>query len=274
MFQFFYDNSNPCMVVSGPEMMLWEDMMFKSPKYITNSFNIVFPRHTTIRRKAGEFEDRLKGFYFQPQIVSVPDELDPEIPRIIFGSEHGYSQIIISQVSIVLNIFYSEEWQSDIANGKKYLDERVAVIFSLLDLLDGTLSYFCGLSSKVQVASDMGDSDIIKHLAQAFLKNEDITDVYDLQIKRAKVDSCQFFSNITLCNYRTWKIGDGQQDILRLPNGQAFEKGIEIAGDYNDRYIFNENSEYRSNMEVAHTIIEKGLNELNGTVSLIGGATA
>jgi hypothetical protein len=254
--------------------MLREEKMFKSPKYKTNSFNIVFPRHTTIRRKAAEFEDKLKGFYFQPQVVPVPDELDPEIPRIIFGSEHGYSQIIISQVSIVLNVFYSEEWQSDIAKGNNYLDERVAVIFGLLDLLEGTLPYFCGLSSKVQIASDSSDKDIISHLARIFLKNEDISDIYDLQIKHAKVEANQFFSNITLCNYRTWKIGDGQQDILRLPNGQAFEKGIEIIGDFNDRYIFNENNEYRSNIEVAHTIIEKGLKELNGFISHVGGAPA
>lgn len=74
--------------------------MFETPKFITNNFSVVFKREPTIRRMANDFEDRLKGYYFQPQIVPVPDEIEPAMPRIIFGSEHGYSQIIFSQISV------------------------------------------------------------------------------------------------------------------------------------------------------------------------------
>jgi len=81
--------------------------MFDKAKYIQNGFNISFSRQPEIRRRANDFEDRLKGLYFQPHIVPVPDDLDPEVPRMLFGSEHGFSQIIVSQISLVLNVTYS-----------------------------------------------------------------------------------------------------------------------------------------------------------------------
>ena len=52
--------------------------MFEQTKFVNNSFSLVFPRQPQIRRMANEFEDRLKERYFQPQIISVPDDLDPE----------------------------------------------------------------------------------------------------------------------------------------------------------------------------------------------------
>ena len=55
--------------------------MFENAKYIKNSFNIFFSRQPEIRRRANDFEDKLKGRYFQPHIVPVPDDLDPEVPN-------------------------------------------------------------------------------------------------------------------------------------------------------------------------------------------------
>jgi hypothetical protein len=68
--------------------------MFRTPRYIQNSFSIIFPRVRDIRRRINAFEDLLQSEYTQPQVISVPDDFAPEVPRIIFESQHRYSQIV------------------------------------------------------------------------------------------------------------------------------------------------------------------------------------
>lgn len=248
--------------------------MFSKPRYIQNSFNVVFPRQRTIRRIANDFEDRLRERYFQPQIISIPDELDPEFPRMIFGSEHGFSQIIVSQVSFVLNVTYSPDWQTDISKGKEYLNERIAILFSLLDLLDEAKPFFCGLSTKIHLASTEDDKAILTQIAKTFFKNKDVKNISEIQFKRTEVVSDRFFSNITINNYRTWKIDGGQQGILSLSSKEASERGIEIVGDFNDRYNFNEDKKYRSEMDVAKKVIDGGLREVKKVADMLGGESA
>ena len=65
-------------------------------RYMQNSLAVAFTRQAAIRRAANGFEDALRDQYGQPNVLAIPDELDPEIPRIIFSSKHGSSQILIS----------------------------------------------------------------------------------------------------------------------------------------------------------------------------------
>ena len=239
--------------------------MFEKPKYIQNSFNIFFSRQPDIRRSANDFEDKLKGRYFQPHIVPVPDDLDPEVPRMIFGSEHGFSQVIVSQVTLVLNMTYSPDWQIDISRGRQYLFERVPILFELLDILKGERPYFCGLSTRVRLSTKAEDKEIIGHLEKLLLRNS-VNSIYDFQLKIADVQSQRFFSNITLQNYRSWKLEGLQQGIIRLSKNEASDRGIEILGDFNDRYAFNENNDYFTSRENAEAIIEGGLNEIKKTI--------
>ena len=242
--------------------------MFEQPKYTQNSFNILFPRQKEIRRKANEFEDMLKMQYFQPQIVPVPDDMDPEVPRIIFGSEHGFSQIIISQISIVLNASYSPDWQIDISKGRKYLLDRIPMTFKLLTLLGGIKSYFCGLTTRVKLASAQGDEKILDRLAETFFKERQ-REINEVQIKTTQVVENRFYSNITIQNYRLWKYEEPLQGIKPLPQAQAAERGIQITGDFNDRFSFNENADYFSSTDSAKEIIEKGLSEMEKAINKI-----
>lgn len=236
--------------------------MFEKAKYIQNSFNIFFSRQPEIRRRANDFEDKLKGRYFQPHIVPVPDDLDPEVPRMLFGSEHGFSQIIVSQVTLVLNVTYSPDWQTDISKGRQYLFGRVPILFELLDILKGEKPYFCGLSTRVHLSTKAENKEIIEHLEKLFLRNS-MNSIYDVQLKITNVLSQRFFNNMTLQNYRLWKTEGPQQGIIRLPQNEVSDRGIEISGDFNDRYAFNENKDYYTSRENAETIIEGGLNEID-----------
>ena len=255
--------------------------MFQRTLYLRNSFSLTFPRQPDIRRKANDFEDvlreRLQGHYSQPQVIAVPDELDAEVPRLVFASRHGFSQIIISQVSIVLNVTYSPDWQSDIEKGRDYLSERAKGLYELLSVLNGIRPHFSGLTTQVRLVSNADDKQILEHLSHLWIKDSfdglelDVT--HDLLLKTTTVHSERFFSNMTVRNYRGWTFERAQTGIRPFPNAEASERGVEIIGDFNDRYAYNEKNNYFSEIAVADEIISGGLNEIKRVIAEIGGAS-
>ncbi len=245
--------------------------MFEPPKFIQNGFSVIFPRQPLIRRLANAFEDRLKGLYVQPQIISVPDDLDPEVPRMVFGSKHGYSQIIVSQISISLSIAYSPDWQLDILKGRQYLLDRVSTVFDLLALLDQVKPCFSGLTTRANLASKVTDKETIARLSGTFLAQIPLEDVDEFQIKIARVVDARFYSNVTVQNYRTWRLGEPKQGVARMSRQNTVERGVQVLGDFNDRYAFNESEDYYTSLDTAKEIIERAVVDVNSTITKIRG---
>lgn len=245
--------------------------MSEKPRYIRNSFNVVFPQQPAIRRRANEFEDKLKGWYLQPQIISVPDDLDPNVPRMIFGSRRGFSQIIVSQINLILNVTYSPDWQVDISKGRQYLLERIPLLFGLLEILEEARPYFCGLTTLVRLSSKADTDAILNYMIEPFLKDMDAQDLHSIQLKTTEVILDRFFSNITIRNYLVWKVEGTQQGIRRLSRKEALEQGIEIEGDFNDRYKFNEDVDYFSGQDIVEEIIDKAFVEINKAIGRVRG---
>ncbi|HIK07250.1 MAG TPA: hypothetical protein IGS40_21590 [Trichormus sp. M33_DOE_039] len=256
--------------------MKQEGKVFSNPKYLQNSFSIIFPRKPSIRKNVFDFEVKLENSYIQPQVISIPDDINPDMPRMIFTSKHGHSQIIISQVNFVLNVNYSTDWQCDISKCQTYLLEKVSTLFDLLNIIEEKCPYFCGLSTIVQIPSqNEDDKKVISHIYNLFSKEsspskeETNSDIYEFQIKTAKIIEDKFFSNITVSNYRSWKTITESELILKLPNESIVESGIQIIGDFNDRYTFNESESYCSNENTAKRIIELGLSQIHEIVNRV-----
>jgi len=245
--------------------------MVEKPRYIRNSFSVFFQRQPTIRRKANEIEDILKEQYAQPQIIPVPDGLDPEVPRIIFGSKRGFSQIIVSQINLALNVVYSPDWQEEISRGKGYMLERIPLLFKVLEVIEEAKPDFCGLMTQVRLSIKADKEAILGHITKLFLQDTDIKDLHDIQLKTTTIISGRFFSNITLRYYQAWKAEETQQGVLRLPDKEALERGIEIEGDFNDRYMFNEKRDYFSGEDLVEKIVDSGLAEVHKTIERLRG---
>ena len=246
--------------------------MFQKPKCLQNNFSIIFPRKISIRRKAFDFENKLENFFNPPQVIEVPDNINPELPRMVFTSKHGHSQIIISQMNFVLNVNYSIDWQSDLSKGREYLLQKVSILFDLLEIIDEKCPSFCGLNTLVQIPAEDNGGKVISHINNFFSNNRNLSssDIYEFQSKISKIVSSQFFSSIIIQNYRNWDISNIELGgILKFPINKITESGIQILGDFNDRYIFNEKESYCSEENQAKTIIELGLNEINTTIEEI-----
>lgn len=247
--------------------------MFEQPRFIENNFSIFFNRQLDIRRKANDIEDMLKlklaGHYSQPHIIPIPDEIDPQVPRLIFGSTHGYSQIVVSQMSISLNVRYSHDYQLDIAKGQKYLRERIPVLFEIIEFFKEIRTFFCGLTTRVDLCTPETDVWIIKHLANLFFKGAEFDKIYELELKITKIINDQFFSNMVIRNFREWQLIEPTQEIPRLSQSKSSKRGIQIIGDFNDRYSFNEKTDYFSGRDVVENIICKAFDEINAMIKTV-----
>lgn len=233
------------------------------PHYVQSGFSVLFPRQLDIRRKINDFETKLSGRYGQPQVVNIPDELDAEAPRAIFISGHGYSQIIVSQVSITLNVNYSrDEWQTNSDLREPYLLERAGIVFDLVGLIKPggkTLPpSFCGFTTTIQIPSAANDVETTGLLSSLLGVKDDISVIYDINRRIARVVAKKYFSNITIENYRTWEVTRPAQEIIKLPREKAVERGIRIIGDYNDRYAFQERKTYSTSKSEMFKVIQQG----------------
>jgi hypothetical protein len=192
--------------------------------------------------------------------------MDAEFPRIIFGSRHGFSQIVISQVSCSLNVAYSPDWQLDPTKGRTYLLERVPLLFDILRIANINRVSFSGVTTHVHLPSSEDDTTVIAHVCRKLLASQETNDVHDVEIKRTYVVDGKYFNNIVISNYRTWNIDSLSTGILSLSRDRASEKGIRIIGDFNDRYSFNETEGYNSRKSLIETIITQGFQSLQSVV--------
>jgi len=247
-----------------------KDQLFDTPRYIQNSFNIIFARQVDIRKKINDFESKLADSYRQPHIPSVPDEFPAEIPRIIFESTHSYSQIAISQMSIAFNVTYSLDWQTSTEQRKEYLAARIPILLDLLGALKtkkkSVKPFYCGFTTLVRIPCLLKDEDTLKHLSKMLGVNMNVKTLFDVQQKTAIIGSDKYFSNVTIENYRTWEIGGIPQAATRLQRRKAKEQGIQIIGDFNDKYAFQERKSYFTNQTEAATIVDLGQKAVQATI--------
>lgn len=254
--------------------------MFESLKYIESTFSIVFPRQERIRRDSNKIEEKLDSLkseninYAQPQIIPIPDEMDPRIPRIIFGSQHGYSQIIVSQVSLALQVNYSTDWQNDAAKVQEYLHSRIPVLFQLFDVISPSQAFVSGLSTTAQLPFTGRDQDLISCLSKIYLSDHinRKRNVHELYVKHADIIDDKYFCNVAVENYRTWDIEEsGLPEMTPLSSKTASNRGVAITVDFNDRYSFNENTGYNSSGDAAPNIIDNVFKCITNESELISG---
>ncbi len=240
------------------------------PIYVSSSLALNFPRQKDVRRKFNDFEDILKEEqeYQQPQIMPVPDDFDPAVPRLVSISQDGLSQIVITQINITLNTNYPPECQTDKTEAESYLLSKSHTLCALTEILEEVKLCYFGLTSVVRLRSDLDDRNI-SQMSKLLQQVDNQADINDISVKVTSVVLGRFFSNVTWKNYRLWR--NTVSGPERLPNANADECGIEILVDFNDRYKYNEDPEYFSKSDVVAAIIENSFNEISKSIEKIRG---
>ncbi|MCC6453335.1 MAG: hypothetical protein IT328_00180 [Caldilineaceae bacterium] len=245
--------------------------MFAEPKFAQGGFSIIFPRKPEIRRLANKLEDVLKGQYNQPTILGVPDDFEPEVPRLIFSSTHGFSQVAISQVSISLNVMsFSPDYQLSNESRRVYLEERVPLMFELLKECQIDRPSFVGLNYRVRIEGiDVSDEQILQKLSRSLLGNSYKASLIDIETKSTEIVEQKYYFNVAIANYRDWPDESQQSGVVRRPYSSAIGRGIQVLIDYNDRYAFNEVDDYFTTQETASEIITKAYEMAHSTLKIL-----
>ncbi len=247
--------------------------MLAEPRLVQHNLAIHFPRRPSIRREINVLEDALNagcpGGYGTPQVVAIPDEVGPEIPRVIFSAVSGFSMITVSQQVISLAVNYSPDWQVDREKCLSYLKRRAHVLFTMLDRLEATSSYV-GVATLLRVSSPQNDAnEVLEPLKKLFSPSMPLADSNEISVRISKSINRSYFANATISSTMEWPIANVASG--RFPLGEHISANIDIAGDFNNRLAFNENSEATVSLEGAVDMIDKAVVEVYGLMDLVKG---
>lgn len=253
-----------------------EGRLFEQPRYLQSTFTLVLPEQRDVACHEKQIYGRLRPRYFPAQSARVPSLGDAEQPGLVFNSQHGHSQIVVGASSIVLNVVYSQDWQTKPPEAQQYIHERMGLVFDATEVFEDVPLLFCGSMTRVHLRSGAADDDVVQALAQVFVRSPTTDPYHDLVLRMTTVVDDLFFDNITVQNYRTWNLGlgQGQGSTLRLARKQAVERGVEVAGDFNSRYAFNEGKDFEVTRQAAEQIIARNLESVAKVASLLEGGRA
>ena len=240
-------------------------MNLSPPIFVGNTFGITFEYKKEIRRCANDIEDSLKrvasslgGGYNVPIVTPIPDEVDPNAPRLIFNSLHGFSQIVFNQTGVTLNVSYSDDYMIADSAGlrKDYLYIRMCILHKILEEI-GCVVLFSGIVSRVLILTEDNENELLGFLS-SFIPEKYRTDLpYESMFRKAEILENKFFNIFQVSSYREIPAGQNPFLVPRLPAINSVKRGIELVHDINDRYSYNENKDYFTSLEVSENILER-----------------
>ncbi|WP_349984442.1 hypothetical protein ABRP17_016675 [Stenotrophomonas sp. WHRI 8082] len=223
-------------------------------------------RNQMIRRAINDIEDLVKASsvdgFAQPQMFPFPDELEPEIPRVVFTSKGGHSQLMVSQISITFNVTYSDDWAADHEKCLNYLASKVRLLFDIARA--GWKSFpgpsFTGVTTVFRAGAD-SQKAAVAMAAQFFANREElIASANELSCRRSLSVGDHFFNNLALQTFAGF-----DQSLLVALNGIPKMRsdsltacGVEVSCDYNDRLAFNERDDYVSSESTLSGMLAAG----------------
>ncbi len=245
---------------------------FLTPKVTSCVRALAFPRIAEVRRRANDVEDALADEYQQPTTITTPDDAPPELPRLLIPAKDARRGIAISQVTIQMNLLFSDESPTDIDTVAAYVNEHHREIFTAFASVKGVAPAFFGVTTTVQIPTRLSsDAELLTLYTRSILKSPEIPrGYYDLNVKRTTITNKTFHNNITLANYRSYTIDAPSNPVdvvLRIPARSVTARGIEVTGDFNDRYAYNERKQYRTSAAVAQEIVRHAMNEVREAVN-------
>lgn len=212
--------------------------------HIANS-QIVFSyrRNSQIRKRIFEFEDSLKEEFKVPfRSVAVPDDIDPNIPRIESQSLHGHSRIQVSQTRITLATNYNELFKLDYKQVEEYILNKCNLISPLAESEDMNF-----IAYVIELGIYMGEGEInpfIKENTGAIAINEDCR---DFSLLYSKLFNSDFYLNVKCSKFAEQELVLHNENKTLRPTGKM-KNGISIVLDINTKPFFEKNKKFEKSL--------------------------
>lgn len=210
--------------------------------YIINTtFNIIFDKNTSIRKKVLKDEDRFLDFYLNPSIHPIPDDAPEQIPRVQMMSKNGHSNLSISQTTASLATGFDENFRESWDKCKEYMNERYYHLHDLLDDFTDKAGFnFYGLVT--QVIFDEIDNPV-ESLYNRLFGDNNIPMPYDLGTTLTYVVD-DYYVNLNISNVRYFEGFDTTQ-VVSLNKFKELDHRIGVTVDINNRHAFNSKEGYK-----------------------------
>lgn len=236
-------------------------MIIQEPKYLFSEQTFVTSLQTDIRKKAFEFEQNLKGQYKSPIILPIPDNfIDPEAPRFILESNHGYSRIIASQTKIQLQVTYDKNFWYDYEKVFSYYKSHSKTLSEVIDKNCGGDILFAGISLKLLYETQ--ENDVVKNLSDKFLKDSPEKYYRDINFRFALPYKEKYYLNVHISNNREYSkdenklVEPGREHAPSLSSLKLISQGVLCVLDFNNRLEYNNTEKYKFSFSTIDSLFE------------------
>lgn len=225
------------------------------------SISIRYKKIENLKQKFYQVNERLKNHFFEASVLPVPDEGPFDIPRIIAKSTEDAGQLSISLNNISLSIAFNEALEKDWNKCREYLDSKMKIFLDFLKGFGDEKIEYAGVVTNVLF--EEYNCNATKELAGNLLQGDDYSKLYDLSVRYTFVEDNQYYINIQLQNNRFFSNNPNLDQAGAFNDKNLSGEGITAIIDINDRYSFNVNDSYKSNLDVVDIIEAKLENVLN-----------
>lgn len=222
-------------------------MDLDGPVIVSSRVSVLYPSVAKIRRFVFKLEDEVQEYGFlSSELVPVPDNIPPEVPRIIFTSEFGHSTLSFSPIRADLRTTYDEDFNTDLDRCLQYVIEKSGALRVALDEIETERSVTAmSIKARWSPADKELDHDTLTNrlkgqfLAEPF--NEGGRDFHNVRLQYTVVEKEHLFRLVTIGSYRTYDIKD-ESALARLDvesEAELTDYGVEKEVEINDRRGFN-----------------------------------
>ena len=209
--------------------------------------NITYPIVIDCRKKFIGAEDILSDFFQPANILSVPDQLNPEISRMIAATKNNHSLLNISLIGATLTTNFDGDFADNWKQCEMYLESRMNAVYRLVDEMTNKNEEYTGLITRLEYTPS--GNNAVNMLKKVLLREngKKLGDPYDILCKLTYIYKNKYFINVSLENIRKYKAEkmDGGKTLLK----EIGNSSIGITLDINDRYLANGEKGYRTSKD-------------------------
>ena len=226
-------------------------------------FSLSFERIQNFRQQILDIEKKLGDHFITPlNILPIPDDAPPEIPRIIARSKQNHTELIVSSNHLQISTKFDD-------NYNKKIDKCFEYMVNIINTTINSFSFFlddkflcAGIVSRIISTQE----DPMKFLEEKFINIKSNKEPFNFTEKVVYVIDDKYYVNFQIFNLRTY---EGKVNANNRPILSQSKHNLCIEIDINDKYGFNNDEKHICNENTIIDITNKAKQSININIEKI-----
>ncbi len=212
-------------------------------RIINSQIVFAFRRNPNVRKRIFEFEDALKTKFKVPfRPVTIPDEIEPNIPRFESQSLSDHSKLQVSQTRITLATSFDDQFKTDSSKVQSYLTDKCDSLKGLAETENMEfVAYIIELGVYKQAESL---NSYLKEFTGALAIGDDCK---DFSLLYSKVYKENYYLNVKISKFAEQEVSIHPETGGLRPTAQV-NQGVSIILDFNSRPHFDQNQRFEKSL--------------------------